>query len=79
MFERHIYSEDFFKFLKEVCNCISIPNLDEKLVKFIYTDHMNLSPEVNLTIRTLMSILSLLIFYILSKSDDNKVNLFIYF
>ena len=73
MFERHIYNEDFFKFFKDVCNCLSLPDLNETLVNFIYTDHVNLSPEVKLTIRTLVSILSLLIFYILAKSDDNKV------
>ncbi len=75
MFERHIYTEDFFKFFKEVCNTLKLPEeiLHTQTVNSIYPKHNLLSPQVKENINGLTNILSVLIFYLLARAHDNNV------
>lgn len=75
MFERHIYTEDFFKFVKEICNTFKIPDevLSQQPVNFIYPKHNLLSSEVKQSMLNLIKILSELVFYLLARAYDNNV------
>lgn len=41
MFERHIYNDDFFKFIKDITTCIDIPEND----KLIYEHYKEIPAE----------------------------------
>ena len=74
MFERHLYSEDFFRFIKEVCNCIELPDLSQKnLLNFIYKNHKAIPEETQAIYKNLIQIISILNFHLLAKAHDNSV------
>ena len=75
MFERHIYTEDFFKFVKEVCNTLKLPDeiLNTQTVNSVYPKHTLLSPEVKESMNGLTNILSVLVFYLLARAHGNNV------
>lgn len=74
MFERHIYTEDFFRFVKEVCNTLKVPEEvhQQQIVNFINPKHTSLSTEVKQSIGNLSNILGVLVFYLLARAHDNN-------
>lgn len=75
MLERHIYNDDFFRFIKEVCNTLKIPSevYGQHPIGYIYPQHNQLSPQVKHSIGDLTHILSVLVFYLLARAHDNNV------
>lgn len=75
MFERHIYTEDFFKFVQEICNTLKIPAeiMAELPPNHIYPKRDLLSPQVKQSLESLVKILAELIFYLLARAYDNNV------
>jgi len=76
MFERHIYTEDFFKFVKDICSSFKIPEevLSQQPVNFIFPKHNLLSAEVKQSMLSLIKILAELVFYLLARAHDNNVS-----
>jgi len=74
MFERHIYTDDFFKFVKEVCNTLKLPEeiLNTQTVNSVYPKHNLLSPQIKESMNGLTNILSVLVFYLLARAHDNN-------
>ena len=74
MFERHLYNEDFFKFIKEVCNAIKMPALTSQNVRnFIYQGFKEIPEKSKQSYLTIIKILANLIYSLLARASDNKV------
>lgn len=59
MFERHIYTEDYFKFIKDVCNTLIALNPQNE-------------PKLASNLEKMANFLTFLIIYILARASDNK-------
>ena len=76
MFERHLYNEDFFKFIKEVCNAIKMPELNsENVHEFIFKGYKEIPEKSKQSYLTIIKILANLIYSLLAKASDNNVHL----
>mmetsp|Transcript_29239 Transcript_29239/g.26663 ORF Transcript_29239/g.26663 Transcript_29239/m.26663 type:complete len:81 (+) Transcript_29239:1322-1564(+) len=75
MFERHIYNDTFFKFVKELCNILPLPEMpkDAPMGTFVHPDHGNIPQETKNNIKNLIHMLSLMIFYLLSRANDQSM------
>jgi len=73
MFEQHIYNDDFFNFIKEVCNSLSLPPSQQGAYSVIHPMHNTLDPETKQNVQNLIQILSHLIFHLLAKSQESDV------
>ena len=72
MFERHIYSEDFFSFIKEVCESLQLPPTGQYNLA-VHPLHVSLNQETKQLLGNLIQILSRLIFHLLAKAQENNV------
>ena len=75
MFERHLYDEDFFKFIKEVCNCIELPDLSptKNMSNHIYKNYKDISEDRRSIYKKIIQMISVLNFHLLAKAHDNNV------
>ena len=74
MFERHLYNEDFFKFIKEVCGASKMPELSPQNVSnFIYLGHKEIPEQSKHGYLNIIKILANLIYSLLAKARDNNV------
>ena len=73
MFEKHIYSDAFFGFIKDVYKCLQLPDVTQTNYYAIHPQHSTLSEETKENLTNLIQILSKLVFYLLAKSEDNNV------
>jgi hypothetical protein len=75
MFERHIYNDSFFKFVKEICSVLQLPEVpkDAPLGTYVHPEHKAVTADTKKNIRNLVHMLSLLIFYILSRARDSSM------
>ena len=75
MFERHIYTDDFFRFVKDVCNTLKVPDevTNQYPLNFIYPQHNTLSAQVKESIGSLTQVLAGLVVYLLARAHDNNV------
>lgn len=78
MFERHINSEDFFNFVKEVCSCLQLPETNPQTYITVHPQHNTLSQETKQNVQFLIQILSKLIFGLLAKAQENNVNAYLF-
>lgn len=72
MFEKHIYSDGFFGFIKDVCKSLQLPEMVQSNY-YIHPQHSTLSEDVKENLTNLIQILSRLVFHLLAKSEDNNV------
>lgn len=72
MFERHLYNEDFFKFINDVCNVMNLPTMPQNHKGFIHPDHSKQTEESRKMIQNLIIALGNFIFYFLSRAYDNN-------
>jgi len=72
MFERHLYNEDFFKFIREVSNSIKMPALNEQNVhNFLYKDYKEISEKSKEGYLTIIKMLANLVYSLLARAKDN--------
>jgi len=74
MFERHIFNEDFFKFIKDVTSSVKLPDFSPTPMSPIYADYHLIPQETVFTIKNLVIILSQLIYNLLARASENSVN-----
>ena len=73
MFERHIYNEEFFKFIKQISNGLDLPDLNSNnTTNHIYNDHANIPYDKKQICHNLIRINGILIFNILARAHDNN-------
>lgn len=74
MFERHLYNEDFFKFIRSVCNSIKIPELNsQNMSQVIYQGHKEVPEDTKQSYLKVIKILANLIYSLLARASDNNV------
>ena len=73
MFERHIYNEEFFKFIKKIANELDLPSLNaNNTINHLYNDHANVTQDNKQICQNLIRINGILIFHILARAHDNN-------
>ena len=79
MFERHLYNEEFFKFVREVGNLIRMPELTPQNVSnYIYQGYKDIPEKSKLSYLTVIKILANLIYSLMARANDNSVKLSIF-
>ena len=74
MFERHLYNDDFFKFIRDVCNAINLPELTDQNVKdSIYQGYKDIPEKSKESYLTIIKILANLVYSLLARAYDNSV------
>lgn len=74
MFERHLYNEDFFKFIREVSNAIKMPELtSQNVTNYIYQGYKEIPENSKQSYLTIIKILANLIYSLLARANDNSV------
>lgn len=80
MFERHLYNDEFFKFVKEVCGAIRMPELtSQNVTNFIYQGYKDISEKSKQSYLTTVQILANLIYSLLARASDNNVTTLLIF
>jgi hypothetical protein len=75
MFEKNLYNEEFFRFMKDIVGAITLPVLTrENSSKGYYNDHDKLSQENKQTYRRMIDLLCKVIFDLVLKAQDNIRN-----
>ena len=75
MFEKNLYNEEFFKFMKDITSAIALPVLTtENCSKGYYNDYDKLHRENRQTYRIMIDLLHKVIFDLLLKAYDNIRN-----
>ena len=73
MFERHIYNDEFFKFIKQIANGLDLPDLNvNNTTNHIYNDYASISRETKQICHNLIRMNGTLIFHILARAHDNN-------
>jgi len=72
MFERHIYHEDFFKFIKDVCTTLKLPEMPKDVITIIHPEHQLIHPDTAASVHKLVGIISFIIFNMLARARDNN-------
>ena len=88
--ERHIYHDDFFKFMKELILNVDVPNdvirpqdinfnsPDQKIPELIYSSYQTISKESQTLYKNIIEILLKLLFEVLAHAQENSVNFIIF-
>lgn len=77
MFERHLYNEEFFKFIREVGNAIRMPELTgQNVTNYIYQGFKEIPETSKQSYLAIIKILANLIYSLLARANDNNVNSF---
>lgn len=71
MLERHIFNENFYKFIKDVILVIKLPELTPKIYEKGYEDSYKFTPEEENFHQTLIQFLFKLIYELLPKIEEN--------
>lgn len=86
MLERHIYSDDFFKFIRDLVGSIKLPNLFSldpitNTTKFnlIYEKHAEITDDLKKMYTHFIKVLAKINFDVLARAHDNAVNFFLSF
>jgi len=78
MFEKHIYSDGFFGFIKDVCKSLHLPDVIQPTFYIIHPEHTTVSQEIKENLFNLIQIISRLVFHLLAKSEENNVFISLY-
>jgi hypothetical protein len=85
MLERHIYHDDFFKFIKDLILNVDVPsdlirpqdinfnNPDQKFPELIYSDYKNIPEENQLLYKNVLEILLKMLFEVLAHAQETPV------
>lgn len=80
MVERHIYSDDFFKFIRDLVSSVQLPELytfdpvsNSMKYNLIYEKHEEIPDETKKTYINLIRVLGKINFDVLARAHDNAV------
>lgn len=80
MVERHIYSDDFFKFIRDLVSSVKLPELytfdpvsNSMKYNLIYEKHEEIPEEKRKTYINLIRVLGKINFDVLARAHDNAV------
>lgn len=75
MVEKHMFSEEFFKFIREITGAVETPVLNKQNMELgYYKDYDKLPAEVRNIFKILIDVQHKIVFDLLSKSFDSKVH-----